>query len=102
MSTKSNLQLARKYEWNSMMAKASNHNEEADRYAYMSKMATLDAGLDFSDNINSNSNTPTQNNASNHATITLSDIKKHPVSFILGIGIGSIILFLTFILSMLM
>ena len=49
MNAKSNLKLARKYEWNAAMARAQNNTEAAERYDAMAKMATLDAGIDLSD-----------------------------------------------------
>ena len=43
MNTKSNLDLARKYEWNAMLAEHGNNLSEKNRYEAMAKMALIDA-----------------------------------------------------------
>ena len=53
MSTKSNLELANKYEWLSMHAKNRGDTQEANMYESLAKMSVINAGLDH---INSNTN----------------------------------------------
>ena len=66
MSINSNLHLARKYEWNSMMAKMQNDTFESNRYESMAKMAMIDAGIDYSDiNTDISANNNTYNNSTN-------------------------------------
>ena len=58
MSSKSNLELARKYEWNAMMSKYQSNISSMERYESMAKMATIDAGIDFSRESSYNSVNP--------------------------------------------
>ena len=47
MSVKSNLELARKYEWNAMLAKNQNDIANQQRYESMARMAMIDAGIQY-------------------------------------------------------
>ena len=76
MSIKSDLQLARKYEWNAMLAKNQNNIEGQQRYESMAKMAMLDAAISYEDSRNTYI-TPYHSYTLRHDSENF--VKKHPV-----------------------
>ena len=51
MNTTNNLQLARNYEWDIMIAKYKGNKDEAVRYEALQKMAMLNAASSYSKNV---------------------------------------------------
>lgn len=90
MSSKSNLDLARKYEWNSYVSRNSGNESEAIRYESMSKMALMDA---VNDKIREDKY---KNDKYKVDTVTFSgnniSLKEHPAYSIIGIIIAIVLI----------
>ena len=84
MSVKSNLDLARKYEWYAMFADAQGDKKLADRYSSFAKMSMIDACKGYSNN---NSINPIRTTYS-PPPLTKEEIKSP--SFIIGLIVSSL------------
>ena len=91
MSINSDLQLARKYEWNASMARAQGNIKEADRYESMAKMSMIDVGLgmDRNNNVSIPQNNTTISSFRREAT-TKEDLKNP--SYWLGWAIAVVLI----------
>lgn len=92
----SNLNLARKYEWNASMARAQGDTKEAERYESMSKMALIDAVQDMNRN---HINNQSSDNTSYSYCYRASDGKDHTIAFCIGF-FGGLALLLFLYISM--
>ena len=88
MSAKSNLQLARKYEWYAMLAKNSNNKADQDRYESMAKLALLDAGIQYQTESN-------EDKTFHYACSNDPSVRKHPVVYVVAGVITAV--FLSFV-----
>ena len=101
MSSKSNLDLARKYEWNSYISRNSGNESEAIRYESMSKMALMDAA---NDKIREDKY---KNDKYKVDTVTFNgygsnniSLKEHPVYSIIGVIIAIVLIGGAYLLGM--
>lgn len=94
MSSKSNLDLARKYEWNSYIARNSGNESEAVRYESMSKMALMDAA---SDKLREDKNNLDILLPEGHTFVSM---KENPIASAIGIIVGIILVGGAYVLGM--
>ena len=94
MSSKSNLDIARKYEWNSYIAKNSGNESDAIRYESMSKMALMDAA---SDKLREDKNNLDISSPTGHDFVSM---KENPIASVVGIIIGIILVGGAYVLGM--
>ena len=98
MSINTNLEAARRYEWNASMAKSQGDEREANRYEYMAKMALIDTAMEV--NKNSVINNRSQYSSSyTHTSGYLKATKEHPIVATLTVSITSAIIVCAYIIG---